>query len=110
MSDSLLLKYARAKDDPDFVWRISAAMSVHAQEIEFWDLSPASRALTEYVLANPMESVERMVNHLSTSPAIAANITINMDQVITSAVPDGDIQYTVNTKWDIVADSMFPNA
>lgn len=108
MTTSLLLKYARARDDSDFVWRISAACAVRAQEQEFWEVSPESRKLIDYVLANPMAPVPAMVNHLSTSPAIAANVSVENRTVDTSAVPDDDIQYVVNEKWDTVAKSMFP--
>lgn len=101
MSD--LLKYARARDDAEFVARIAAAMTVRAQEIELYELDPPSRALCAWVLHNPMECVDRMVAHVSTSPGIAANVTVTAGAVNASAVPDGDIQYTVNEKWDAVA-------
>ncbi|MFC3299648.1 hypothetical protein FJV46_10735 [Arthrobacter agilis] len=101
MSD--LLKYARARDDTDFVSRIAAAMTVRAQEIELFELSPPSRALCSWVLENPMQVVDRMVAHVSTSPGIAANVTVSEGTVDASTVPDADIQYTVNEKWDAVA-------
>ncbi|MFM9430073.1 hypothetical protein [Arthrobacter sp. MP_2.3] len=104
---SQLLKYARAKDDQSFVWRIAAAMMVKAQEIEFWDLQPASRALVDFVLDNPMQAVPAMVNHVSTNPSIAENVTVSNGTVSTEDVPDGDIQYVVGDKWDRVADSLY---
>lgn len=112
MTASLLLKYARARDDANFVRRISAALIVRAQEQEFWDLSnaPEVRSLVSYVLAHPMETVPAMVNRVSTSPAIAANISITNDMVDTSAVPDDDLQFVVNDQFATVAKGMFPVA
>lgn len=104
MSD--LLKYARARDDQNFVWRISAAMMVRAQEMEFWDLATNSRSLVNWVLNNPMVCPAEMLNHVSTNPAIAANVNVESG-VDTSGVPDADLQFVVNEKWDRVADSMF---
>lgn len=104
MSD--LLKYARARDDQSFVWRIAAAMMVRAQETEFWDLTTNSRSLVNWTLNNPMVAPPEMVNHLSTNPSIAANVVITSG-VDTSGVPDADIQFVVNEKWARVADSMF---
>jgi len=103
---SNLLKYARARDDQDFGWRIAAAMMVRAQEIENDELSPASRAFTDWVLKNPMVPHERVIAFVSTSLVIAANVTIEAGMVSTAAVPDEDIQQVVNEVWDRVADSL----
>lgn len=108
MTASLLLKYARARDDVDFVRRINAAMIVRAQEQEFWDLAPEIRSLVDYILDHPMETVEPMINRLSTNPGIAALISIENNIVDTSGVPDNDIQYVVNEQFGLVAKSMFP--
>lgn len=105
---SVLLKYARARDDADFVWRISAAMVVRAQEMEVWEVGAESRSLIDYVLANPMTPVPKMVNHVSTNPSIAAGVEVEDRFVDTSGVTDEDIQFVVNEKWDRVAESMFP--
>ena len=105
MSD--LLKYARARDDQEFVWRIAAAMMVRAQETEFWDLPVNERSLVNWTLNNPMTAPPSMVNHISTNPAIAANIVTENGGVVTSGVPDGDIQFAVNEKWGRVSNSMF---
>lgn len=104
---SQLLKYARARDDQDFVWRIAAAMMVKAQEIEKWELTPESRQLVTFVIENPMEAVPAMVNHVSTNPAIAENVDVSNGTVNTSAVPDGDIQFVVGDKWDRVAETVY---
>ena len=103
---SNLLKYARARDDQDFGWRIAAAMMVRAQEIENDELSPASRSFTDWVLKNPMVPHERVIAFVSTSPVIAENVTIDAGMVSTAAVPDGDIQTVVNQVWDRVAESL----
>jgi hypothetical protein len=104
---SNLLKYARARDDQNFIWRIAAAMMVHAQEIEHWELSNQQRALVTWVLANPMVAHQTMVNHVSTNTAIAANVVVENGAVTTDGVPDDDIQYVVNTAWEAVALSAF---
>lgn len=107
MTDSMLLKYARAKDDQDFKWRIAAAMVLKAQEQEHWTLAPESRSLTDWVLANPMESHPTMVTHVSVNSTIAGAITIQNGVVDTSAVPDSDIIFAVGDQWDAVAASVF---
>lgn len=107
MPDLDLLKYTRARDDRNFIWRIAGAMVVKAQEIEEWDLSPESRQLVTNVIDNPMEVVPAMVNHVSTNPTIAANVSVNDGAVDTSAVPDSDILFVVGDKWDRVARSVY---
>lgn len=105
---SQLLKYARARDDQDFTWRIAAAMMVHAREQEFFELVPAERQLVGWTLDNPMVPNGTMVNFVSTTPAIAANVTITANGAVSTAgVPDSDIQYVVNTVWPKVAASLF---
>jgi hypothetical protein len=104
---SNLLKYARAKDDQNFIWRIAAAMMVHAQEIEHWELSEQQRALVTWVMLNPMVAHQIMVNHVSTNTAIAANVIVENGAINTDSVPDDDIQYVVNQAWDAVAVSAF---
>jgi len=104
---SNLLKYARARDDQNFIWRIAAAMMVHAQEVEHWELPDQQRELVAWVLANPMVAHQTMVNHVSTNTAIAANVVVENGAVNTDNVPDDDIQYVVNGAWDAVALSAF---
>jgi len=104
---SNLLKYARAKDDQNFIWRIAAAMMVHAQEIEHWDLPANQRAFVTWVFANPMVAHQTMVNHVATNTSIAANVVVENGAVSTDSVPDDDIQYVVNQAWDAVALSAF---
>lgn len=105
MSD--LLKYARARDDQEFVWRIAAAMMVRAQETEFWEVTVNERSLINWVLNNPMAVPQTMVSHVATNATIAAGVVIENSAVDTSGIPDGDIQYVVNDKWARVANSLF---
>lgn len=110
MADSNLLKYARARDDQDFRWRIAAAMQLKAQEVAQFELTPAERALTDWVLANPMVPLERMVAAVAVNPAVAAQVTLADDRVDTSGVPDGDIIFVVSTEWPDVAQQMYAAA
>lgn len=104
---SNLLKYARMRDDQTFIWRIAAAMMVRAQEKEFdTALTANAKSLVNWTLNNPMVAPPAMVNHLSTNPTIAANVSVT-PSIDTTQVPDADIQYVVNEKWDVVANSMF---
>lgn len=108
MTTSLLLKYARARDDRDFVWRISAAAMVCAQGHAADTSGTASRSLADYVLERPMSELPLLINHVSTSPDVAASITVENNIIDTSNVPDADIQSVVDAKWDLVAAAMFP--
>ncbi len=83
-------------------------MMVRAQETEFWDLSPNAKSLVNWTLNNPMVAPPAMINHVATSPAIAENVSVT-PVIDTSNVPDADIQFVVNEKWERVADSMFMN-
>ncbi|WP_422389946.1 hypothetical protein [Arthrobacter sp. N1] len=105
---SQLLKYARSRDDQSFTWRIAAAMMVRAREIEFYELVPSERQLVDWTLDNPMVPNGTMVNFVSTTPTIAANVTITANGAVsTEGIPDDDIQYVVNTVWPKVAASLF---
>lgn len=104
----LFLRMARAKDDQNFVWRIAAAMTVKAQYQAEFNLSPSSRALTDWVLDHPMEDVPRMVAFVSTNGTVADKITITDGAIDTSAVPDTDIEYVVGDRWDTVARLEYP--
>ena len=108
MAESNFLKMARARDDQDFVWRISAAMTVKAQYQAEFELNPASRAMTDWVLDHPMEELPRMVAFVSTNGTVAGKITVTDGAIDTSAVPDSDIEYVVGDRWDTVARLQFP--
>jgi hypothetical protein len=108
MTDQKFLRIARARDDENFVMRISAAAQMKAQYQAEFDLSPASRALTDWVLEHPMEEVPRLVAFVSTNGTVVNNIAIVNNTIDTSAVPDSDIEYVVGDRWDVVAKLMFP--
>lgn len=102
MSD--LLKMARSRDDGEFLLRIGAALTVHAQSIEADPgLSTESRALVDWVLANPMATMDRIYAFIATVPTIADKITLEDDRISTSSVTDLDIQSAVGSKWDRIA-------
>ena len=101
-----LIKYARAKDDENFVWRIAAAMTLQAQynSQQAGEYSAASTRLTDWVLSNPMEPLDVMIAFVSTNATVAANVTVGVDGAVdTSAVPDDDIKYVVGASWEAVA-------
>jgi len=108
MPDQNLLKYARARDDQKFIWRIAAAMTLKAQYQAEFELNEASRALTDWVLDHPMESLPRMVAFVSTNGTVASHVSIEDGAVDTSEVPDSDIEYVVGEKWDTVARLEYP--
>lgn len=103
-----LLKMALARNDEKFTLRISAAALVHAREITDWELQPQSRAFCDYVLANPLLPIPDLVTEVSVNPVVQSNIQLANTTPDSSLVPDEDIQYSVNTRWDAVAAKMFP--
>lgn len=107
--DKELLKFARARDDQDFVWRVTAALTVKAQYMAEvpGDSSAQALAMRDWVLENPMTPVEMMTAFAATMPEVAANVTIIDGAVDTSAVKDTDITYIVGAKWDTVAKHRF---
>lgn len=109
MSDMNLLKYARARDDQDFTWRVTAALTVKAQYMADvpGDSSVEGRAMRDWVLDNPMVPIEMMTAFAATMPEIAANVTIDGGTVDTAHVLDTDISYIVGAKWDTVAKHRF---
>ena len=110
MADQKFLKMARARDDYTFVMRIAAAAQVKAQYQAEFDLSPESRAMTDWVLDHPMEEVPRMVAFVSTNGTVVEKITITDGAIDTSEVPDSDVEYVVGDRWDTVARLQFPQA
>lgn len=109
MPDLELLKFARARDDQSFVWRIAAAMTLEAQ-YKFGaqpDMSREARMLMEWTLDHPMESDPTMIAFVSTDAGIASHIIINEGLIDTSNVPDGAIRTVVGARWDIVANRRF---
>lgn len=108
MSDSLLLKYARVRDDQEFKWRIAAAMQLKAQEAAGETLPDDQRQLVDWVLDNPMVPLERMVAAVAVNKNIAAYVTLTDDVVDTTGIPDSDIVYVVTeVEWARVARNLY---
>jgi hypothetical protein len=107
MTGSNFLKMARARDDGEFVQRIAAALTLKAQSQAELELTPESRAMTNWVLERPMESLPRMVAFVSTSDTVLEHITLIDNTIETQGVPDSDIEAVVSEKWDIVARLQF---
>lgn len=101
---SELLKMARVRDDHEFLLRVAAALAVHAQTLESRaNLSAESRALVDWVLANPMSSPEQFYSFVATVPAVAAKINLVDGRIDSSNVTDADIQNIIAQKWDRIA-------
>lgn len=108
-ADTQLLKFARARDDQDFVWRVTAALTVQAQYMadEPAGASVPGLAMRDWVLDNPMTPIDMMTAFAATMPEIAANVTIIDGAVDTSGARDEHINYIVGVKWDTVAAHRF---
>lgn len=109
MPTSQLLKYARALDDPNFVWRVSAATSLEAgtRLLSGVAQTPAVKALNDWALANPMTTRPLILAFVATNAAVSAKVTIVNDRVDTEAVLDADIISVVRSAWPVIADQMF---
>ncbi|ALE05503.1 hypothetical protein AL755_08460 [Arthrobacter sp. ERGS1:01] len=109
MADSELLKYARARDDQEFVWRVSAAMTVEAQYKlgAQPDMSLEAHKLMDWTLDNPLTPDALMISFASTDQNVAKDITVTEGAVNTSAVTDAAIRAVVGARWDIVAKRRF---
>lgn len=109
MTDSELLKYARARDDQDFVWRVSAAMTVEAQYKlgANPDMTVEARKLMDWTLDHPLVSDDLMICFASTDENVAKDITVTDGAVNTSDVTDTAIRAVVGARWDIVAKRRF---
>lgn len=109
MADTQLLKFARARDHQDFIWRVTAALTVKAQYMA--DVPDGASVegliMRDWVLGNPMAPIEMMTAFASTMPEIAAKVTIGGGGIDTAAVLDSDIIYIVGAKWDTVAKHRF---
>ena len=109
MADMNLLKYARARDDRDFVWRVAAAMTIEAQYKlgANPDMTIEARKLMDWVLDNPMVDDQLMIAFASTDETVAEHITIVDGAVKTADVPDEAIKGVVGRRWDLVAARRF---
>lgn len=109
MADTQLLKFARARDHQDFIWRVTAALTVKAQYMAEvpGDSTVEALAMRDWVLDNPMTPLEMMTAFAATMPEIAAKVTIDGGTVDTSHTLDTDITYIVGAKWEAVAQHRF---
>lgn len=112
MPDLDLLKYARARDDANFGFRVSAALMVEAlYRVETKpNVSVEALAMMNWVLDNPLQPIDLMNAFAATMPEIAAKVTITDNAVSTTDVLDSDIKYIVGAKWDTVATKRFTAA
>lgn len=111
MADMDLLKIARSRDDTNLGWRVTAALTLHAQyNADSEGDTPAGAALTEWVLANPMVPDSMMTAFVTTAPEVLTKVTLEHGTIDTSGVLDADIRYVVGAKWPLVAARRFPNA
>lgn len=110
--DMDLLKYARARDDQDFVWRVSAAMTVEAQYKlgAQPDMSVEAGKLMNWVLDNPMVTDPLMLAFASTDQDVVAGIVIENGAVITAGATDAAIKGVIGRRWDLVAARRFGTA
>ncbi|POH58928.1 hypothetical protein [Arthrobacter glacialis] len=109
MTDTQLLKFARARDHQDFIWRVTAALTVKAQYMADVPEGASVEGLSmrDWVLDNPMVPIEMMTAFAATMPEIAEKVTIDGGTVDTAQVLDTDISYIVGSKWDSVARHRF---
>lgn len=107
--DTNLLKYARARDDQEFVWRVAAAMILEAQYklSANPDMSAEAHALMDWVLDHPMTVTPLMLAFVSTNQAVASGVKIANDRVDTSGATDQAIRDAVGAAWEPVARRMF---
>lgn len=109
MEDNDLIKYARARDDQDFVWRTAAAVLLEAR-YKFDanpDMSVESRKLMDWALDNPLVAPNLMVAFVATSQPVAAGITYEDGVIDTSGATDTAIKNAVGFSWETVAKKMF---
>lgn len=105
---SELLKFARIRNDVEFVSRVGAAMSLHAQAIEpDGSLTNSARLLVNWVLDNPLEVPWPMLAQVITNGTVAENVTLENDVITGANVPDNDIKYVVGATWNTVADLIY---
>ncbi|QGZ17319.1 hypothetical protein SEA_POWERPUFF_21 [Arthrobacter phage Powerpuff] len=109
MADTELIKYARARDDQDFVWRVAAAVLLEAR-YKFEanpDMSAESRKLMDWALDSPLNAPPLMVAFVAADPAVAAGVVVDNGAVITSGASDAAIKTAVGASWETVARQMF---
>ncbi|UIW13437.1 hypothetical protein SEA_AMYEV_21 [Arthrobacter phage Amyev] len=109
MADTELIKYARARDDQDFVWRVAAAVLLEARYK--FDANPTmsleARKLMDWALDSPLTAPPLMVAFVASDPNVAAGVTVENGAIDTSGASDAAIKAAVGYAWDTVARHMF---
>ncbi|UIW13505.1 hypothetical protein PQD80_gp21 [Arthrobacter phage Lizalica] len=109
MADTELIKYARARDDQDFVWRVAAAVLLEARYK--FEANPVmsleSRKLMEWALDSPLTAPPLMVAFVAADAAVASGVVVDNGAVITSGASDAAIKAAVGASWETVARQMF---
>lgn len=97
-----LLSTARAQDDQEFRWRITAACFQHATG--FASMAPGvEQNYALHVLLHPQDVDTSMVAFVAAWQPVADAITVTNGAVNTQAVDDGDIVDAVAQSWPLVA-------
>lgn len=112
MADNDLIKYARARDDQNFIWRTAAAMLLEAR-YKFNanpDMTAEARKLMDWVLDNPLVAPALMVAFVATEQPVADGITYEDGVIDTSGATDAAIKNAVGFNWNTVANKMFLTA
>jgi hypothetical protein len=108
---SKLLQTARAMDDQNFVWRVTAAMLVKADYVINAPDGQSVEALelADWVLDNPMVPVPEMNALVAVNGTVADKVVVDNNGLVnTMGIADGDIQYVVDSKWETVAAKRYP--
>lgn len=109
MADTDLLKYARARDDQDFVWRVAAAVLLEAR-YKYEANPPMSleaHKLMDWALDAPLQAPPLMVAFVAADAAVAEGVVVDNGAVITSGASDAAIKAAVGASWETVARQMF---
>lgn len=97
-----LLSTARAQDDQEFRWRVTAACFQHATGFAGMEAGFAQNYAL-HVLLHPQDVDTSMVAFVAAWQPVAEKITVTNGTVNTEAVEDGDIVDAVAQSWELVA-------
>ena len=97
-----LLSTARAQDDQELRWRVSAACFHHATGFASMQAGHGQNYAI-YTLLRPQEVDASMVAFVAAWAPVAEAITVVDSVVSTSEVQDSDILDAVAQSWDLVA-------
>lgn len=97
-----LLSTARAQDDQEFRWRVSAACLRFATGFAGM-ASGVEQNYAVHTLLNPQSVDPSMVALVATWAPVNDKITVENGTVNTRAVEDGDIEDAVGESWGLVS-------